>query len=517
MIWSTRIFRRCLAAAFCILFMLLTVTLLMRMEAYFKTASDEEPELRLSKESLSNHFPHIKWLQDDAQIEGDINPYLRKQIEQAYIDSWHIANISLKSQNDIGLRDYFSDRLASRLSEANESADLTFQRVDLVHHLKLHLLSLDKRVVAFSDSSARVVQTCHNKMGELVLHQEYSPSFDVIMALDDGRWRIVEMEQTKVSINEKEKKLSSGTVPAFKGINYYPAEIPWKRFWEDFDRKFIARDFPIIDSLGYDLVRIFIPFESFGGANVAQRELANLNSLLDMAHGNNLSVIITLFDFPIGFGLETYTAYDRHLISVVQEVKNHPALLLWDLKNEPDIDFKFHDREEVRRWLEFFLARLRQLDSQTPITIGWADIAYAGILAEQLDLISFHYYDEVSEIGPKIDVLREQVGDKPISLEEYGRSSFSSWWYPFGYSEAEQQQYIELMDSVLLHKGIRRSVLWCYSDYEAVPSYVAGSRPWIKATQRHFGLVDPDGRLKRPNGDVREIERQETPFKGIFN
>ncbi len=60
-----------------------------------------------------------------------------------------------------------------------------------------------------------------------------------------------------------------------------------------------------------------------------------------------------------------------HLRGIVTTVKNYPAVIAWDLKNEPDLDFKSPGKQEVLSWLSQTARYLKQLDPTHSITIGW--------------------------------------------------------------------------------------------------------------------------------------------------
>ncbi len=492
-----KILRRLLAAVICLLVMFSAVMILGAIEAYYKQGAEAEPMLHLTKDLLTSHHPEVAWLPDSKNLEGEINMYLRASISEAYAESWHMANLCLKNKSELGLADYFGERLAEAQKAAFPSNDTKIERVDLKHHLKLHLLSLDKRLVAFSDSAVWLKKSIQSHPEGPAIVQDFQHSYSVIMTLEDGRWRVIEMHQEQAnSMVSTASPTNTTNLDTIEAINYYPPEKPWKLFWSAYDHDLVERDFGIIQALKYNAVRVFIPFDEFGGARVKQKHLENLLHLLDIASCNDLSVIVTLFDFPVGFSLDKYTAYDSQLRSIVPELSGHKALILYDLKNEPDIDFRYHEEAEVLRWLAHFVKRIKDLDAVTPVTIGWASIEHADKLQEELDIVSFHYYGDADKLGSKIDVLKQAVGAKPILLSEYGMSSYRSLWYPIGNSLEKRQSYLSEIEAVIAEKELLGAALWCYSDFEEVPSYVAGSKPWIKATQSRFGLLDENLELK---------------------
>ena len=129
-------------------------------------------------------------------------------------------------------------------------------------------------------------------------------------------------------------------ISEIKGINYYPQQHPWAMFDENFDPQQIETDFSRINTMGLNSVRIFVPYSDFGGANVQEAKLSRLLKVLDLAKSQNLKVLVTLFDFYGNYELEDWTLTHRHAEIIVNSLKNHHALLGWDIKNEPDLDFK---------------------------------------------------------------------------------------------------------------------------------------------------------------------------------
>ena len=93
---------------------------------------------------------------------------------------------------DLGLRENFTERKTRIIQEAITSSQPVY-RSDLKHLLKLHFISLDRQVVSFSDHKAiSEITTLNNK----VIYSDTS-SYQVVMTLDDGKWRINKMVRRK--------------------------------------------------------------------------------------------------------------------------------------------------------------------------------------------------------------------------------------------------------------------------------------------------------------------------------
>ena len=87
------------------------------------------------------------------------------------------------------------------------------------------------------------------------------------------------------------------------------------------------------------------------------------------------------------------------------------------------------------------------------------------------------------------------IGEKPMVLEEYGKSSYSGIWNLFSNSKEAQANYLSEIQIVLEEEQLP-SFIWTLHDFETVPTQVVGRKPWRKAPQKHFGLIDTDGEKK---------------------
>ena len=184
--------QRWMYAGIALLVLSLGVVGISNLLAHFKTGADQTNIYDLGLNLLENHNPEIKWLPDDSDIGGDINEYLREEISDSYSDAWGILNLSMAEGRDLGLRENFTERKTRIIQEAITSSQPVY-RSDLKHLLKLHFISLDRQVVSFSDHKAiSEITTLNNK----VIYSDTS-SYQVVMTLDDGKWRINKMVRRK--------------------------------------------------------------------------------------------------------------------------------------------------------------------------------------------------------------------------------------------------------------------------------------------------------------------------------
>ena len=184
--------QRWLYACLALVVLGLGVAIVSNLLAHFKTGADQVNIYDLGLNLLDDHQPEIKWLPDDKDIAGEINEYLRQEITEAYSDAWGILNLSMAEGRDLGLIENFTESKTRLIQEAITSPQSVY-RSDLKHLLKLHFISLDRQVVSFSDLSAvSTITTFENRVS-------YSDTsiYNVVMTLDDGKWRINKLVRRK--------------------------------------------------------------------------------------------------------------------------------------------------------------------------------------------------------------------------------------------------------------------------------------------------------------------------------
>ncbi len=162
--------------------------------SYFHSSTAELNKYDLGLNQLAEHQPMVTWLPDNADLRGEINPYIRSDIEKAYVDAWGILNLSILNQTDLGLNENWSDRKTEQLRQALSSENI-IDRKDLHHNIKLHFISLDKQVVSFTDERV-ATKTKVKWQGQETIYTDTS-DYKVLMTLDDGKWRVNKMVRMK--------------------------------------------------------------------------------------------------------------------------------------------------------------------------------------------------------------------------------------------------------------------------------------------------------------------------------
>jgi len=280
-----------------------------------------------------------------------------------------------------------------------------------------------------------------------------------------------------------------------KGVNYYPQDTPWWNFWLQFDSKIIRKDLLAIKQLKMNTIRVFVPSDGVIPGLQFKVMLDKLEKLMDECSQLNIQVMITLFDFPVSFDYSYYTKSEMQLKILMERFKDHPALLGWDLKNEPDLDFKIHGKKKVVQWLDYLIERARLYDPNHILTIGWSSPEAAINLADKLDLISYHYYRDPKSLKLDMLKLKRAVNNKPLLLQEFGLPSNRKWYKPLAYSEDDQADYLAEFKSEMEENNLPY-LLWTLYDFTDIPTQVFGYKRWANSKQKYFGLIDKNGRKK---------------------
>jgi len=476
----------------------------------------------------------LLWLPDQPQSaqQREMELNTRELITGAYLRAWAQWGISLELGQPYGLTTYYSGpALAGVTRNVTETvaSGWRIRQSNLHHELALHYYSDDGSVVSFTDFNVQLVQqylprdkTAHtnidSNIGNTVLQSDHR--YDVVMLLEDGNWRVYQWRRlgnalpsvdglwqqattveragerpgAAIATIEQGRLVVNGKPFAVAGVNYYPQSSPWTAFWPTYDPQQTTIDLQRIRALGLNTVRIFLSYSDFGGTVVTAERRGQLADFLSRAARAELQVIVTLFDHHTDHHPATWAADARHLATLIPEFASHPALLAWDLKNEPDRVYGYSSEPLVDAWLRYVARHVRWHDPNHLITIGWSTPEAATALSDIVDFVAYHYFDEPAAYPARVARLQQLVGSKPLLLEEF---TFSTWNVPYfpGHSELEQQNYYAAMLNG--HEAIETLgyLAWTLYDFDQVP--LAEFRyPWQRAAQANMGLFRRDGRAK---------------------
>ncbi len=464
---------------------------------YFKTGADQSQSRFSRSPYIIDDLTEVYWYdEEDQEVWTD---FIRDDVAKSYLQCWKTLNDAYWTLDWSKMDRFFDEALIDRLQDSSEDEEGKLKRVCLQHHLELQHLSLDFSVVVFEDRNIPLIQELELADGTILSTTTYL-DLQVKMVLQDGQWKVYnwhtigQRNDMKRETRDSSYHDNMSKILDIKGVNYYSQHSPWKEFWIEYDSTVIHQDLSKIRDLGFNSIRVFIPLLDFGRNDINLDNVKKLDHMLNTADSLGLMIVPTLFDFPIGYDLWTYPSYYRQLKFLVNRYIDHPALLAWNLKNEPDIDFIYHNEDVVLSWLQSFIALYYQLDNKHPLTIGWADGKHASLFADQLDYISFHHYTELDELKEHIKSLSQF--DKNLVIEEFGFPSGNNPVRLFLNTQSKQADYVTDVVQFAKENNIGWMV-WTLYDYPQAPSSVFGWKPWIRKDQRHFGLIGLDGSFKK--------------------
>lgn len=202
------------------------------------------------------------------------------------------------------------------------------------------------------------------------------------------------------------------TNPFVLGVNYWPrtaAMYWWKRFAETEDE--VIADFKTMREMGLTVARIFLLWEDFQPeANIiAEKQIVNLVKVCDWAAEAGIGLDVTFFvghmsgpnwcpkwmvvDGPMPDGVfqviskgEVVDRAYRNFFSdpfvqsaqcnliraVVERLASHPAVVMWNLGNEPDLFAVPPTPLHGQQWVRRMTTLIHAIDSalQRPVTCG---------------------------------------------------------------------------------------------------------------------------------------------------
>jgi hypothetical protein len=476
--------------------------------SFFNKGANRTEILHLEKEPVDTYLPKVNWLnlENPGRI---IDTNTVKNIEKHYLFSILTKNKGMNNNSLDLLKDFYTENKLleyEKLFNFNKKNDVKIEATTLEHNISINYFSEDGTLVVFTDKKV-VEYTNYFKKEKFIFSSQDTVTYKNIMLLEDGFWRIRQNKKTNYdksiidSIQLKptiytiknDKIYKNDSLLVVKGVNYYPQKTPWNMFGDEFDEKIIANDFKIISRANLNTIRIFVPYEAFGKANVDIKKLNQLKKVMELSQKYKLNVIITLFDFYGDYSLESWTLTHRHAEKIVNELNEFENILAWDVKNEPDLDFKNRGEHNVKAWLENMIKLIKKNTNQM-VTIGYSNVESANILEKEVDFVSFHYYDEIADFEIKYKSLSTKI-KKPLVLQEFGLSSNRSLINWFGNSNKDQELYYQKMQNIFKKNQIN-FISWTLYDFSYIPDEVAGSKFWVKNKQMNFGFIDNNGNKK---------------------
>lgn len=254
-----------------------------------------------------------------------------------------------------------------------------------------------------------------------------------------------------------------------KGANYQPKNHPWETF-KNYAPEEIEKELQIAEDLGINSLRVAINYQystnnvewekPFSHVEVDENYLKNFNDFLERAHDKNMKVM------PILFGQMYWSLYEprkrqfveEYLENLIPNFSDDERIIAWDTGNEQELLFDDIGREKVLSLVKNMSLKVKSLDKNHPITIGWRNGKSLGRIGDVADFHSFHNYDFASNIGK---VARNHTYDKPLVLQEFGLPTKG---VDYG-SENHQKNYYEKSFDEAKQSDLEGTMFWTLMDF----------------------------------------------------
>jgi hypothetical protein len=474
---------------------------------FFNEGAERTQMLNLEPESENYFLPKVEWIKTD-NLGRKMEPHNLKKIEKHYLFALISKNQALKTNQIKGLNDFYTQNPLEEIKTLinyNKTNNTTFDATTISHQLSLEFYSDDGKFVVITDKLVHEFQNIYQDKQWLGSIYD-TVAYKNILLLEDGFWKIrqsikinptdsiIKINDKKALFTVKEKNILKNNKPyLIKGINYYPQQTPWKMFEDAFDEEIIKKDFEIIKNAGLNTIRIFVPFESFGQANIDENKLQRLQKTIELANKYDLAVIITLFDFYGDYSPAAWTITHRHAESLVKALHTNKNILAWDIKNEPDLDFPNREEYNVLPWLKSIINIIKKETNQL-VTVGFYNGQQALKLEDEVDFLSYHFYDDIETIETSYNTVNN-ASKKPVVIQEFGLSSTRTFWNWFGNSLNNQKAHHQKCQ-IFFKKNDVSFVSWTLYDFDQIPDEVAGKKFWVKHKQKNFGFINTKGKKK---------------------
>ncbi len=296
-----------------------------------------------------------------------------------------------------------------------------------------------------------------------------------------------------------------------RGVNYYPARGPWRRFLTEWDDANVTRELDLIAGAGFNTIRIFLWYEALfdcegNGAIPNPEAFKRLDTVIRLAAARGLRLIVTLNDLPDLLLRPLYRnpqpATDQTLF-IVRRYRDEPAILAWDLRNEGDIDWIRGDAtmREVLDWLRALSPQVRAADPHHLITAGWNE--HAQFTDSAVDFLSLHHWRTPENLTGRVAALRS-LSQKPILLEEIGYSSYGATY---------DRQAAQFRDTLTAAEksSLLGWLVWTAFDFPTSATCIPPACPGKENSENNFGLWRADYSPKPALAVIRQIIGQTTP------
>ncbi|MBS3788792.1 cellulase family glycosylhydrolase [Candidatus Bipolaricaulota bacterium] len=283
-----------------------------------------------------------------------------------------------------------------------------------------------------------------------------------------------------------------------KGANYQTRDYPWRMF-KAYDPQQIDKELGIAENFGINTVRVAFNYPYSTGQSkpyekpvedteIDEQYFENFRDFLGIADSHGIKVIsialnTILWEF---FDPKYHHLGNEYLENWLPEFADDERILVWDVKNEPEITQATFRREgkggkyDVEAFTKKMSDKIKKLDPNHPVTIGLSDTidtcpegantpqsTFRKRVIESLsdyidheDFYSFHYYTHLKYFKTAVDKIKEQT-DKPIVLQEFGLPTTGEKWK----GEDDQEWYYNEMLERVNRADLNGVMFWELNDH----------------------------------------------------
>jgi hypothetical protein len=501
MTWECRPLRRvCFPAASAFLLLLSLAALSVFAARILERALEREVIFRTFDEALplaSDQQAQVTWAEPDHALDRSFRQGDADRAGRALTEAWRVHAAALATGIHDALADHFS---GAALARATSSAAETGARMAVLRQSARPVFFHSDGSLLQIEADALTVRYLLDDDESLAAYRLTRDAVVTTLQSESSGWRVFSHERR--AVQELPVSPPPRMVPRLAGINYYPAEAQWTRFWPDLNPGAVEADFARIRELGGNAVRVFLQSEPFTGSATSAKALADLGQLLQLAEANSLYVVPTLFDLKQSY-VPTLWAADAEFLDVVLPVlAGSPSVAYIDIKNEPDLDFVRAGQGTVEAWLRTMLALVRQGAPAVPVTIGWSTPEVTSLLAAELDLLSYHDYGDLNGTAARFDEVRRMAPGRPVHVTEVGETSWQLAPVIGPSSSARQAERLGRRLAAL--RAADGVFVWTLHDFPEPDRAAVGRSPWVRGLQSRFGLIDDGGAEKPAATTVRD-------------
>jgi hypothetical protein len=432
----------------------------------------------------------IEWLPDRASDGRAMEPATRRAITDAYARA--LAALDRAGRGDAGapLREYFGGTaLTAALDAAGDVRAVETSTFHLRHDLELGFYSDDGAIVAVSAPVVELARVIGEGAADSTNVRWSDETWRFVMILEDGNWRVHQLEIAAVDARQPSASPIELSRP-LRGVNTVTVNDV-DPTWSSYDPVVGAAELDIALDLGLDTVRVFV-----AGPEFPDVDTDAIASFLDFAADRDISVVPVLFDGSADHGVANWRNDSEYVDRVVGELAGHPAIVMWDVKNEPDLDdARSGGAAIVDARFDRVAALVRRSDPFTPITIGWSSAAHATRALPAVDVVSFHHFDDADALQSALRDVQPAIGDRQVVVSEFGRPA----WVGFvrGSQSAAQAGRVSDLVQTIDRNEIAGSMVWVLRDPDRPieEGLVAGR------ASASYGLLEADG-TERPSAAV---------------